>query len=125
MSVVCAILLFAAQLGTPLISGTSTWYCHDGSGGYPVSRCTRGYEPGDLIAAAGSELPWGKGERVTVSRGDKAVVVTIVDVCACRGSRVIDLSAAAFARLGSLGEGVIRVEVTDAPRLPETDTEEP
>lgn len=116
---------FQTQVGTALIGGQATWYCHDGSDGYPASRCTRGTDPGDLVAAAGSELPWGKGEHVVVSRGDRAVVVTIVDVCACRGERVIDLSAAAFSRLASLGAGVIRVEVSDAPILPETDTEVP
>lgn len=114
----------AANIGTALIGGRATWYCHDGSGGYSRSRCTAGYQPGDLIAAAGFELPWGKGERVVVSRGSRSVVVTIVDVCACRGSRVIDLSAAAFRRLASLGEGVIDVEVTSVPALPETSTED-
>lgn len=111
-----------AEVGTPLVGGQATWYCHDGSDGYPASRCTRGTDPGDLVAAAGSELPWGKGEHVVVSRGDRAVVVTIVDVCSCADSRVIDLSAAAFRRLGSLGEGVIEVEVTGGPELPATDT---
>lgn len=85
--------------------GTATWYCG--------SRCTRGH-PGGLFAAAGDELrtPGWRGRRVTVTSGGRSVVVTLVDTCACRGARVIDLYADAFRRLAPLSRGVVRVEVS-------------
>ena len=86
--------------------GTATWYCG--------SRCTRGY-PGGLYAAAGSELRVGdwRGRRVTVTASNgRSVVVTLVDWCACKGERIIDLYGDAFARLAPLSRGVLRVTVS-------------
>jgi hypothetical protein len=104
--------------GAPL-HGTATWYCGSGS------PCTSGYQPGDLIAAIDrKDSPYRKGDRVRVTHDGRAVTVRIVDVCGCPGRRVIDLSAAAFARLAPLGRGVIPVTLEEAPtvRLPETST---
>jgi hypothetical protein len=101
------------------VSGLATWYCHT------TSPCTAGYRPGQLIAAAGSELRaagFGRGDVVRVTSGSRSVAVRIVDVCACPGARVIDLSAAAFFRLAPLSRGVIAVQVS-APVLPQTDEE--
>jgi rare lipoprotein A (peptidoglycan hydrolase) len=102
------------------LHGTATWYCGHGS------ACTRGYGPGDLVAAIDrKDTPYRKGDRVRVRSGGRSVVVRIVDVCACRGRRVIDLTSGAFSRLAPLSRGVIPVtlEGTDEPlpTLPATD----
>lgn len=94
------------------VSGTSTWYCEPGR-----SRCTRGYGPECLCAAAGSELraalgPDWRGRIVTVTAGTRSVAVTLVDTCLCRGERILDLYAAAFRALGPLSRGVMAVTVT-------------
>jgi len=90
---------------TRRVRGTATWYCG--------SICTRGY-PSGLYAAAGSELRTGdwRGRRVRVTVGGRSVVVTLVDWCACRGERVIDLYAGAFRRLAPLSRGVVGVTVS-------------
>ena len=104
-----------------LISGQATWYCGSGS------RCTRGYGPSDLVAAIDrKDTPFDKGDRVTVRHGRRSVTVRIVDVCACRGRRVIDLTTGAFRRLAPLSAGVIDVELEvggPVVTLPPTSTE--
>jgi hypothetical protein len=102
-----------------LLSGRATWYCGNGS------PCTRGYGPDDMVAAIDPTTGIDKGERVTVRHGGRSVTVRIVDVCACGGSRVIDLTSGAFRRLAPLSRGVIAVELEfggPAPTLPPTDT---
>jgi rare lipoprotein A (peptidoglycan hydrolase) len=128
MSIALALVLAAMGMGMPaeplvvpaaVVGGTATWYCGT------RASCTRGYGPRDMVAAIDrKDAPWRKGDRVRVEHGGRAVVVTIVDVCACRGARVIDLSAGAFARLAPLGRGVISVALSGVgqlPRLPATD----
>jgi hypothetical protein len=102
-----------------LISGRATWYCGNGS------PCTRGTSPDDMVAAIDPTTGIDKGERVTVRHGARSVTVRIVDVCACGGSRIIDLTTGAFRRLAPLSRGVIAVELEfggPAPTLPPTDT---
>lgn len=111
--------------GATTWSGTATWFCGAGS------RCPRGHGPSELIAAIDrKDSPFRKGDRVTVryhcgNGCERAVTVRIVDVCACGGARLIDLSAKAFRRLAPLGTGVIPVTIEAATnvRLPETDKE--
>jgi rare lipoprotein A (peptidoglycan hydrolase) len=90
------------------IAGVATWYCGAGS------PCTRGYGPGDLVAAAGSELQTGKwrGRLVTVTAGGRSVRVRLVDSCWCKGDRIIDLTRSAFARLADPSRGLVRVTVS-------------
>lgn len=92
------------------VAGTATWYCGGGS------PCTRGTRPGDMVAAAGSEIRvghWrGRVVSVCIRHSDICVRVRLVDVCACAGARVIDLSAAAFARLSPLSRGIVAVRVS-------------
>lgn len=112
-------LATAGELSGAPLRGTATWYCGSGS------PCTRGYQPGDLVAAIDrKDAPYRKGDRVVVSHRGRSVTVTIVDVCGCPGRRVIDLSAEAFSRLAPLGIGVIAVSIREAgqPALPATDT---
>lgn len=89
-------------------------------------------------AAAGPALrrwlgrDW-RGSWVVVRRGDASVRVRLTDWCAC-GSRngaptLLDLDDRAFARLGRLSAGVLRVWIEGAddeplPTLPATSTEE-
>jgi rare lipoprotein A (peptidoglycan hydrolase) len=40
------------------------------------------------------------------------VTVQLIDWCACKGERVIDLYGDAFRRLAPLGTGVIKVKVS-------------
>lgn len=85
------------------IEGSATWYCS------ATSACTAGYGPSDLVAAIDPTLGIAKGTRVTVTHEGSEVTVRIVDVCACAGSRVIDLTSGAFKRLAPLSAGRIRV----------------
>jgi rare lipoprotein A (peptidoglycan hydrolase) len=106
---------------TDAIRGEASWYCGHGS------PCTVGYGPSDLVAAIDPTTGIDKGERVRVTSGSRSVVVTIVDVCACPGERIVDLTSGAFARLAPLSRGVIPVSVTrlgPAIPLPETSTED-
>lgn len=107
-------------------TGTATWYCGRGQRG--TSYCTAGYGPQDLVAAIDrKDTPWEKGDRLLVTSGSRSVVVRIVDVCACKGRRLIDLSSGAFRRLAPLGRGVIPVTLTEvgSVRLPATDAQTP
>lgn len=108
------------------IHGTATWYCSDGRDGSPESRCTRGYGPDDLVGAVDPSLGIPKGTWVNVRHAGRSVDVRIVDVCACRAERVIDLTIGAFQRLArwELGEiGVtLRVRSGPSPTPPATDT---
>lgn len=103
----------------PRYRGTATWYCLSGS-----SVCTRGYGPSDLVAAIDSDLGFAKGDRIVVRYGKRSVTVRVVDVCACPGERLVDLTSGAFSRLAPLGYGVIPVTVEAAGpgmTLPPTD----
>jgi rare lipoprotein A (peptidoglycan hydrolase) len=93
---------------TRSVKGVATWYCLPG-----VSSCTSGYR-GGLYAAAGSELRIGKwrGRHVKVCGNGNCVVVTLIDWCACGGSRIIDLYHDAFSRLASPSTGGLSVTVS-------------
>jgi hypothetical protein len=108
--------------------GTATFYCSDGRDGSPRSACTKGYGPDDLVAAIDrKDSEFRKGDRVLVRFGDKAVTVTIVDVCACVDARVIDLTVGAFQRLAPWHMGVLPVTIEAAgsrATLPPTHKEE-
>lgn len=82
--------------------GVASWYC-----------CTRGFDAGDLVAAAGPALRVGhwRGRVVTVSANGRSIRVRLVDWCGCPGRRVIDLQPAAFARLAPLSRGLVDVVV--------------
>lgn len=90
-------------------AGTATWYCQPGT-----SRCSNGWSAGGLYAAAGSELRVGdwRGRNVRVCASGRCITVKLIDWCACKGARVIDLYATAFSRLGPLSRGVLNVTVS-------------
>jgi hypothetical protein len=104
-----------------VIGGTATWLCDPPR----WTRCTKGYPEGSFVGARGSEIPasW-RGKIVRVWHGRRHVDVRIVDACACKGDRVIDLYAVAFQRLAptSAGEISVRVELLGSGALPPTGT---
>jgi hypothetical protein len=105
-------------IGTALVGGTATWYCSS------TSPCTRGYGPSDMVAAIDPTLGIAKGDQVTVRHDGRAITVRIVDVCACAGERLIDLTSGAFAQLAPLSRGVIDVTIESGGpgvTLPPTD----
>ena len=63
------------------------------------------------LTAAHRTLPFGSKVRVTNTRTGKSVIVRINDRGPFVRSRVIDLSKAAFERIGSTRSGVIRVRL--------------
>jgi rare lipoprotein A (peptidoglycan hydrolase) len=103
--------------------GTATWYCGNGS------PCTRGYGPADMVAAIDPTLGIAKGTRLRVHHAGRSVEVVVVDVCQCKGARIIDLTSGAFSRLAPLSRGVIEVTIESvrgvvvrgAPTPPATD----
>jgi hypothetical protein len=94
--------------GSHRVAGTASWYCLTG-----VSACHYAY-PGGMYAAAGSELRVGnwRGRTVRVCSGSRCISVTLIDWCACSGSRVIDLYSDAFKRLAPLDTGLLKVSVS-------------
>jgi len=109
----------SGEIGTALLAGTATWYCGSSS------TCTRGYGPSDLIAAVDPTLGIPKGTILTVRHEARSVTVRVVDICACSGRRIIDLSYGAFKRLAdpSLGIIEISIEFGAIPTPPQTDTQ--
>ena len=80
--------------------GTASWYATGPAG----------------VAAAGRALrealgPSWRHSRVRVTASGRSVTVTLGDWCGCPGGRLIDLPAAAFARLAPLSRGLVTVEV--------------
>lgn len=68
------------------------------------------YNPQDITAAHRS-LPFGTKVRVTNVQNGKSVVVRINDRGPFVRGRVIDLSRSAFARIGDLSAGVVKVRI--------------
>ena len=107
------------------IKGLATWYCKAGRSvchhKYPDKRGP------DLYAAAGSEIRIGdwRGRTVRVCRSDGLPVlnpktrqfvdclpIKLVDWCACKGNRIIDLYWDAFDAMNRRGEtGGVKVTV--------------
>ncbi len=112
----------AQQIGTPLngYRGLSSWYCS------ATSACTKGYGPSDMVAAIDPKLGIAKGTWITVRHDGRSVLVKVVDVCRCKGPRLVDLTSGAFSQLAPLSQGVIPVliVVEGLPVAPETDVEE-
>ena len=92
---------------THRVRGVATWYCKTG-----VSSCHYAHS-GGMYAAAGAEIRKGdwRGRRVQVCSGGACIRVTLIDWCACAGSRIIDLYSDAYRRLDALSSGTIRVTV--------------
>lgn len=118
-ALVLAVALLAASgspaIGSPADRQIASWYCLPGP-----SPCSVGYPATGHYAAAGPALRVGvwRGRWVTVCSPDcshlrGAVLVQLVDSCACPG-RLIDLYASAFSWLAPLSRGLVRVEVKPA-----------
>ncbi|WP_157631581.1 RlpA-like double-psi beta-barrel domain-containing protein [Catelliglobosispora koreensis] len=105
MTLGAAVMSAAMTLTSAVYEGDATWYVPGGS------ACGITSEPTDLVAAIPAPMfaRHHCGKQAAVWRGDRSVIVTVTDRCAgCRHGS-IDLSREAFARLGLLGEGRIKV----------------
>ena len=92
-------------------SGEASWY-----GGQHHGRRTASGETFNQYAltAAHPSLPLGSRVRVTMADTGGSVVVTVTDRGPYYGSRIIDLSRGAAARIGLLGRGTGMVIVAKA-----------
>ena len=88
--------------------GLASWY-----GGHFNGRYTASGEQYNIkqLTAAHKFLPFGTIVLVTNVETSKSVVVRITDRGPFVGARIIDLSPAAFKKIGSLNSGVLRVRL--------------
>lgn len=92
----------------PTQVGYASWY-----GGRFIGRHTASgvrYNPRHLTAAHPA-LPFGTHILVTSLDTKKSVIVTVNDRGPFHGHRIIDLSAAAFKKIGMLNSGVLKVRL--------------
>lgn len=89
--------------------GLASWY-----GGHFHGRLTANGERYDVhqLTAAHKHLPFGTKVLVTNMDTHRSVVVKINDRGPFKPQRIIDLSPAAFEKIGYLGQGVLRVKLT-------------
>ncbi len=97
----------AIESAAIISSGVVSWY-----GGKFHGRKTASGEKYDKheLTAAHKSLPFGTKVKVTNTRNGKSVVVEINDRGPYVGSRVLDLSQAAFNEIGHTNTGVMHVE---------------
>ncbi|KAJ1324849.1 expansin [Microdochium nivale] len=103
--------LFAAT-GASAYNGQATYYAPG------LGACGKTHGANDLIAAVSASLFTTAnpnkdpicGRKAKITRGSKSVTVTIVDKCPSCPKANIDLSPAAFKKLGTLAEGRISVK---------------
>jgi rare lipoprotein A len=112
---------FAALTFVPVVSeaassrqcGTSSWYGHgDGFNGQRTANGERFNAYG--LTAAHRYLPLGSRIRVVNPANGKAVTVRINDRGPYYGSRILDLSYGAFAKIASVGSGTAQVCIARA-----------
>lgn len=98
----------STEQGTAIGSGKASFY-----GSQHHNKQTASGERFDqgALTAAHRSLPFGTKVRVINTRNGKSVVVRINDRGPFVRSRIIDLSKAAFERIGSTRSGVIRVRL--------------
>ena len=105
---------FGVAWAGPLLTGTASWYGEEHRG--KLMADGRRFDP-DLLTAASWAYPLGTKVRVSAAGSTNMVEVTITDRGPnrklVRQGRIIDLSAAAFARLADRERGVIQVTVQD------------
>lgn len=90
-------------------TGLASWY-----GGHFQGRLTANGEHYDIhqLTAAHKHLPFGTKVLVTNLDTQQSVMVKINDRGPFKPKRIIDLSPAAFEKIGYLGQGVLRVKIT-------------
>lgn len=109
------VLPAAASPLLPVRTGSASYY----SPKFHGRCCTASGEKVNIhtLTAAHRTLPMGAYVRVTNVRNQRAVIVRINDRGPYHGSRIIDLSTAAFKRIASPKHGVIKVRL-DVVSLP-------
>ncbi|KAH7029619.1 riboflavin aldehyde-forming enzyme [Microdochium trichocladiopsis] len=104
--------VFATAATAATYNGEATWY-NPGLG-----ACGKTHGANDLVAAVSAQLFTSSnpnndpvcGKKAKITRGNKSVTVTVVDKCPECPKANIDLSPAAFKKLGTLAEGRIKVK---------------
>jgi rare lipoprotein A len=96
----------APSAGADRMDGLAAYYSNRLSGHKTASGKT--YNPGALTGAHPT-LPFGTKVKVTNTKNQKSVVVTINDRGPTQPDRVIDLSRAAASKLGMLHAGLVPV----------------
>ncbi len=97
--------LITLMLGDLALAGSATFYGSSFNGRKMANG--RRFNPNHMVAAHPS-YPFGTRLRVTNRKTKRSVVVTVTDRCSCS----IDLSPAAFRRIGNLRKGRIPVSIT-------------
>jgi expansin (peptidoglycan-binding protein) len=88
------------------MSGRATYYA------VGLGSCGDTNSDGEMVAALSGSLMGEKkycGKSITLKGGSGSVTVKVVDTCPGCGKGDVDLSPAAFKKLGSLSKGVIPI----------------
>ncbi len=95
------------KLGKEDHSGWASWYDQT-----PYPNLMARYPFGEMLAA-NPWLPLGSYAKVTNKANDKSIIVRINDRGPFGANRIIDLNKAAFAKIASIGAGIIDVKVEE------------
>ncbi|OAC99150.1 hypothetical protein MUCCIDRAFT_134047, partial [Mucor lusitanicus CBS 277.49] len=90
-------------------SGTATFYSVKKSG---KPSCGNHADNDDMVAALSEKFMKNKycGEKIKVKSGHKSITVKVIDTCEGCGKHDIDLSPAAFEKLGKKSKGELDVK---------------
>lgn len=99
---------FAAPAEAASRCGAASFYGHGDGFAWRTMANGRPMNPSAMTTAHPS-LPLGTRVQVTNQTNGKSVVLVVADRGPYHGGRVLDLSAGAFARIASLGQGVASV----------------
>jgi len=87
-------------------TGFASWYKPEGSATASGVVCSNG----DFVAAH-KTLPFGSRLRVTAIKTGLSVDIVIVDRGPYISGRIIDLSPAAFKKIGKLSDGILKIKI--------------
>jgi rare lipoprotein A len=108
LSASIAAAAFAAPVEAASRCGAASFYGRGDNFAWRTMANGRPMNPSALITAHPS-LPFGTKVEVTNQANGRSVVLTVTDRGPYHGGRVLDLSAGAFSRIASLGQGVASV----------------
>lgn len=108
LSASIAAAAFAAPVEAASRCGTASYYGQGDGFAWRTMANGRPMNPAAMTTAHPS-LPLGTKVQVTNQSNGKTVLLVVADRGPYHGGRVLDLSAGAFARIASLGQGVASV----------------
>ena len=108
LSASIAAAAFAAPVEAASRCGAASFYGHGDGFAWRTMANGRPMNPSAMTTAHPS-LPLGTRVHVTNQANGRSVVLVVADRGPYHGGRVLDLSAGAFARIASLGQGVASV----------------